>query len=451
MELAPFLPVRASLLCSGRPSRKSDQEPMKIRKPSVNSFLYTVVLFCVFSFKLILVGVGESGIRADDLFIFAAFVVLLFRGDIRKVERSRAVNIYLVFVLLNLISAVWNSAMGRISPFLSLLFAVRLLQYMVFYYLGYLIARSGRSLIRAMKWYLAIMVVVIPLQMKGLFPVFGAFSGIQSRAVGNTNGPYELAVVAAFLLCFLCYQLEGPMRAVVAMLLIVLSASRVTLVATIFSVAKVLFQRAKSKLKLAAICAVLLLLTGLSLAVFPMMLGASRSDVEVFKRLSSLTSTSIPEEAAYIYSVIPSYRTSSEYLEGEYLDSGDHAIGLEGVEGEVSGAIRLFRWTSLIKSALSRVDTTLIGLGPSFGSAAVDGYFVRVFIETGLLGMAAFIAFAVTLLRDRRASSWPFREYVFIVLASCCFIDIGVSYKPMLLLWLWHGVNQCQFGKEPHQ
>jgi len=65
-----------------------------------------------------------------------------------------------------------------------------------------------------------------------------------------------------------------------------------------------------------------------------------------------------------------------------------------------------------------------------------------VFIETGLLGLLTFCWFAKTVLFEHCRSSGPFREYVFIILATACFIDIFVSYKPMLLLWLWHGMHQ---------
>jgi hypothetical protein len=32
------------------------------------------------------------------------------------------------------------------------------------------------------------------------------------------------------------------------------------------------------------------------------------------------------------------------------------------------------------------------------------------------------------------------------MLGTACFIDIFVSYKPMLFLWFWHGMNQFKPG-----
>ncbi|MHB1701289.1 MAG: hypothetical protein ACYCSN_14355 [Acidobacteriaceae bacterium] len=413
-----------------------------------DGFLYAIVLFCLFSFKMVVIGVGESGIRPDDLLIFIAFLILLSRGDLRKIQRSTPFNLYLGFVLLNVVSAIWNSAMGRVSPVISLFFVVRLLQYMVFYYLGYLITRSGRRISPALTWYLWILAIVVPLQMAGVIPAAGSFAGITSRAVGNTNGPYELAVVAAFLLCFLGYRLKGRLKGLVAFALILLSASRITFAATALSGMKMVFQRTKSKLQMAAAIVLLLVVGGLGFAGYSTFVGNSGGKLEVLSRLSTAASTLPVSQVAAVYANVPTYHSSADYISGEFLDAITQSVAAEGREGEVSGTIRILRWTSLIKSTLAGVGSTLIGLGPSFGSAAVDGYFVRVFIETGLFGLAAFFAFAIALLRERKNSSWPFREYVFIMLATACFIDIFVSYKPMLLLWLWHGMHQFKTKKE---
>lgn len=415
---------------------------MTPRKPKADQFLYVIVLLCLFSFKMVFIGVGESGIRPDDLLILIAFVVLLVRGDLRRVTRSLPFKLYLGFVVINVVSAVWNSVVGRVSPLISVFFVVRLLQYMIFYYLGFAIARSGRRIAPLMTAYLVVLAVVVPLQMFGLIPVPGAFAGIVSRAVGNTNGPYELAVVAAFLLCFLGYQLEGPLKGLTAFALIILSASRITFAATVLSGARVMVQGTRSRLRLAATIVMLLVVGGFGFAGYSVLAGNSGPKIEIFSRLSTAASVIQGSEIAAVYDTVPVYHSSSDYIDGEFADAVTESVAAEGDKGEVSGAIRVLRWATLIKSTLAGVDTTLIGLGPSFGSAAVDGYFVRVFIETGVLGLVAFLAFAVALLRERKTSSWAFREYVFILLASCCFIDIGVSYKPMLLFWLWHGMNQ---------
>jgi hypothetical protein len=424
---------------------------MTPQKSSADNFLYFIVLFCIFSFKIVLLGVGEGGIRPDDLLIVIAFAVLLFRAEFKRIPRSRSFNIYLLFVALNLFSAFWNTIAGRVSPVTSFLFVFRLLQYMIFYYLGYLLVENGHKILGALRVYVYLLIVVVPLQMSGYIPVPGAFMGITSRAVGNTNGPYELAAVAAFLLCFLGYQERSKLQGVVSIILMVMSASRITSAATLVSGARILVVRSKSKLKLAAVLVCLLLVGGIAYLLFP----SFKTDTKVSKstnlvdRISSLASSNLLDSASAVYEFAPLYHSSKEFLNGIFLDSSQNEASiLVAEDSEQSAEIRLLKWASLIKSANNQTDSIVIGLGPSFGSIAVDGYLVRVFVESGIIGLALFLIFVFSLLFERRRSTWAFREYVFILLGTACFIDIFVSYKPMILLWLWHGMNQHRASDE---
>ena len=417
---------------------------MRDLRNRADNYLYAITLWCIFSFKLILVGLGESGIRTDDILILVAFLILLFRGEFRSsvIPRSRPFNLYLVFVLINFLSALWNSIAGRIFVVTSFLYATRLLQYMIFYYLGAVIAKSGRTLKKPLIAYFIFLMILVPLQMLGLAPTFGSFAGATSRAVGNTNGPYELAAVAGFLLCFLFYSYRGWLQAVGTMLLILLSASRATAVAAVLSLIKVFSKRASVPLRSIALFSTAFLAVALSFLIWSFPIDPSRSDVVLVSRLSSLTSTNIANMIGKVYANAPIYDSATSYQAGAFMDAVDVAEYSEGQSGEVSGAIRAFRWTTLIKSTLAHADSVLIGLGPSFGSAAVDGYFVRVFVETGVIGMVSFLVFAFVLLRDTGRTCWQLREYAIILFLTGSFIDICVSYKPMLFLWLWHGMSQ---------
>ena len=124
--------------------------------------LYFVLLWCVFSFKVLLWGVGEAGLRVDDLLIVLAFAVLILRGDLFRISRSGAIRVYLVFVLINLCSTTWNAWMGRVPFVYSALFSVRLLQYLVFYYIGYALMESGVDVWRGLRAYFYVLCVVVP-------------------------------------------------------------------------------------------------------------------------------------------------------------------------------------------------------------------------------------------------------------------------------------------------
>lgn len=395
-----------------------------------------ILVWCIFSLKIVLIGFGESGIRTDDLLMLLAFCILLLRGDLRNTHRSGAVNAYLAFIGVSLASALWNSALGRVNPLISLVFVARLYQYLLFYYIGYRVARNRIRLGRIFTLDLLLLLIVFPLQKSHLLPL--ANPDIQPG--GNTNGPYELAAVAAFFLCYLGYGQRKRVLGLLAFALIVLSESRSTFAGAVLSLGSVLWVRARTPRRRAILVMAMALVFFSGRAAMNAFQNASAEEknANVVGRLASAAGGVSWDTVTDIYGSVPAYGRSSDYIDGVFSSTDDLA---EQVDADHSGLDRLFRWATLVKSTVASPDSILIGLGPSFGSAAVDGYFTRVFIETGLIGLGVFCWFLSRLIRDQTAANWPFHQYVLILIVTGCFIDIFVSYKPMILLWLWHGMQ----------
>jgi hypothetical protein len=418
------------------------QNLMKQRLPVSTRFLYLVVLWCIFSFKVFVRRFGEAGLRVDDLLLAVAIVVLLCHGDIMRIPRSAAFRAYLTFVSISLCSAAWNAVADRVAFGYSMLFVARLLEYMVFYYLGYVLLESGVRVWRGLQTYFYIIFVVVLLQITYLLPTANEFS--VSRASGNTGGPYELAVVAAFYLCYFAYRKRRMLRAAGALVLLLLTASRITFIGMVIVFVMRFFSRSRSKVQAGAIILASVLAAGAG-AMLMSPGGGDDTDAETLGSRLNSASTLLSADYRAAYAAVPAYTTSEDYMNGMFLD----AIGSASEsESDVSGMVRSFRWSALIKSTLVHFDSILIGMGPSFGSAAVDGYFVRVFIETGLAGLVAFVIFLHRLTKRRGDKTGAFREFVMILIVTACFIDIFASYKTMLLLWLWHGMEEFEFASK---
>jgi len=397
-----------------------------------------VVVFCIFSFKMILVPVGDAGIRVDDGLIGLAFVWLVNTGQLRGIKLSPAFKVYGAFLGVGVVSALWNGMQGRVDMGYSLVFVGRQAEYMSFFCFGYCLKDQARQLSRAVLVYAVALAVVVPAQMLELIPVPGSFG--PTRASGNTNGPYELAAVAGFLLCYLGYLERKKLSGSVALLLIILSAARITFVGAGLSLIRVLFRRSRHRTLVAIALAAAAGIGMVATSQLPRILETTVSDDSPLLLAARLGGSSIPlDELESVYAAAPTYPTSTSYVEGMFVSASALARD-ESVD--VSGMIRAYRWTTLIKTTLSSPDSIVLGLGPSFGTVGVDGYFVRAFIETGVVGLVLFALFIKTLFSGTPPKQWPFREYVVILLVTGCFIDIFVSYKPMLLLWLWHGLNQ---------
>jgi hypothetical protein len=400
-------------------------------------FLYFVVLWCVCSFKVLLWGIGEAGLRVDDLLMLVAFVLFLLRGDIVRIPRSRAFRAYLIFVCINFCSAAWNAWMGRVDYLYSTLFAVRLLQYMVFYYLGYALRESGIRVWRGLKFYFYALCIVVPLQAIDVIPIASRFNSL--RASGNTNGPYELAAVSAFFLCYFGYRERKKVSAGLAFILLLLTASRITLAGTIIGFVMRSVSRSKSKLRAATVVALVVLVLSGGVAWNSSIPNVGENPESLANRLQSASTLVSFNEAHDLYAAVPTFRTAQDYFQTAFVVAIQFGISSGQ---DVSGMIRAFRWATLLKSALAQFDSILIGLGPSFGSAAVDGYYVRVFIETGIIGLMSFFVFLRAMAKQQGEASGAFWEFVIILIVTSCFIDIFTSYKTMILLWLWHGMNE---------
>jgi hypothetical protein len=399
-------------------------------------FLYFVLLWCVFSFKVLLGGIVEAGLRIDDLLLLIGFVILALRGDLVRVPRSSALRGYLTFLMISLFSSVWNGIAGRVGLVYSAIFVVRLLEYTAFYYLGYVLSECGVNVWRGLRIYFYFLCVVVLLQTANVLPTASQFS--LSRASGNTNGPYELAAVAAFFLCYFGYRERKKLKAAGAFAILLMTASRITFLGTLAGFVIRFFSRTKSKARVVAIALLTIVLIGAGANwVSSRTIEGSESNA-LGNRLKSASSL-VSVDYMGLYSSIPAYQTSDDYTTGMFLDSGSLA---QGVEADTSGVLRVFRWASLVKSTVLHFDSIFIGLGPSFGSAAVDGNYIRVFIETGLLGLIAFLVFLSRLLKQTTRFGGAFREFIFILIVTGCFIDIFASYKTMLLLWLWNGMNE---------
>jgi hypothetical protein len=312
---------------------------------------------------------------------------------------------------------------------------------MTFYYLGYVLLENGVRVWRGLKAYFYVVWGVVLLQMFHILPSASSFGG--SRASGNTNGPYELAAVAGFFFCYFGFRERKKLYAAGSFGLLILTASRITFAGTIIAFLKGYFSRTRSKIKAVSVVVLAVLLIWAGARWMP---TADEDDAPSNSIGSRLVKSASLMSVDYVslFASIPTYRTSAEYISGMFEDSGSRAVE---VEADKSGMLRVFRWASLVKSTAGHADSMLIGLGPSFGSAAVDGYFVRVFAETGLLGVATFLLFLWTMVRRGNDETGAFSEFIIILIVTGCFIDIFASYKTMLLLWLWNGMNEYEWGQ----
>lgn len=394
--------------------------------------------------KVILIPAGGTGLRAEDFLIAVAFAALLLGNAFRNYRWDRIDRAILLFVAVQVCSALVSSAQGRTGFVVALLYAVRPLEYWVIKVLAQTARPTHRAVAVIASAYVFVLVGLSTLQVAGFNIGVSRFA--YTRAAGNTNGPYELAAVAAGLLFFFLHRRQLT-HVLLALASLLLSASRITTVAVLLVFLLSPRDRTQgsaglAKGPVAAVAAFVFALTAL--------LGIQGQLTSAASRVQSLSPVATLSVVRDLTASDPVARSRADFTDLGYtrFQRGRLVTG----EADTSSVIRFTRWTTLVKAWGASTGTVLLGLGPSFGGVAVDGYYVRVLSESGLLGLGAFAVLVVALLRERAVPRY-LRQYIVVLLISALFIDVLVASKPMLLLWFllgsWQSRNAVADAGDP--
>ena len=213
-----------------------------------------------------------------------------------------------------------------------------------------------------------------------IVPKLGKFSDVKERISLNTSGPFEIAVVASFLLLVI----RGTVPKYMAFAVTLLSQARITIAAL-----ALLFLKRYVRI----------LIPFLLLSI-PVTLLIPWAEIFAGTRLSQIPDPTLA-------------------LKGLILYWGhSHAVPLS--------------------ATFSTDKSTLIGSGPGSWGGAVDGYYIRLIGEGGIIGTAIFLWFSLMLLRDKTLDAIA-KNYMICLLVTASFIDIFITDKPMSLLWFYVG------------
>jgi hypothetical protein len=404
---------------------------------AIEFFYLICVCFCLWAPKLNVIGFsfsqGGTGIRIDDVLLAMAMAVLLAQNTLRrKLKVDYVVVAATGFVMVNLFSSIIAVVRGEMTFQETVLYGVRLFEYLVGFMLGKRLAmvRGWRLAITGCLFFL----VVFSILEKADILSFSRFG--ESRLSANTGGPYELAAMAGLL--YIHFLSRGRfIFALTCLGLLVMTASRITFVAVI--VAHIYWAISSGRslrlllIPIGSLCAVVITSFILSGDLIPI---KSEKGASLSGRFETALAGGFFKEAGDTMAEIPMQHTRDEYLAENY---GKGIFQDVSTAGEASGMFRVHRWYSLVLITTSSTDRLLFGNGPGFAERAVDGNYIRVFAEGGLLGVLMFVVFIGTLWR--RAPSPTIRAMLVVLLVTALFIDIFIAYKAMFLFLFLYGVD----------
>ncbi len=388
--------------------------------------LWPVILLFLPKINLISFSNETSGIRLDDA-VLLLVAIWLFGGWLKKldfiIEPLPAVGFLVVgvFCLSNLINA------GHSSLFYSL----RLIEYLVFFWSGRALVRSGFDFPFVVKLLIGINCAFIFLQSIGIVGGFTAY-GYESplgRPFGlSANHPAEMGALFNVLFAALAFEDRTIAKfwfwfSLVGFCIFI-TGSRSSLFAHCLLTCVYVYRHSRNKINFMLRTGVIV---GLLITVFAVIPNPAS------ERSTDLFSWKNTETFKNLYDNLP----VDNKFTGLEESGGEPEDAPEGVD--ISWYMRGYKWAQVVKVMLNQSWTGWIfGLGPGAVGIALDGGWLRLIAETGVVGTLSFLA----LLRKISLVSASCAMAVLGLATNMLMLDTQMAYKVMAFVFLLVGAQE---------
>jgi hypothetical protein len=394
--------------------------------PKLNSIFAQIALwltaatFFLPKINLYEISGSRAGLRVDDFLLLGAavcFAVAVFLEGAR-IWQSMLVRWFYFFIGATFLSGLFG---GQLNP----LFPLRLVEYSVFLFVAYWVA-SRQMVTRLLLIFLSINVALAVLQageLVGGFTISGYEEAFEGRVVGLTNGPWELSLVGVLLLSFFLYARGAPITigkgaAVIGAigLMIFLSSSRtplviMLLVACIY-LSDVLAQRAGISRKVFWPAA--------GFAGVLAMWAVLASDTYLGERTREFFNA---DNLAYFWSSVTRIHTGPVAWD---ISRDDALVRSYGMDASMSQRLYILKILVSVYMGAGVVGWTVgVGFG-GFGPSTDLGW-VRLLVETGLLGATLYTIWQLKCARVSKAAGLM----VLCIACNMFTLDAFLSYKGM--------------------
>ncbi len=358
-------------------------------------FWLLIVYFCLPNYEFSALSAAASGLKSSD---FVSIIIAFFLYK----HGSFKVNKILLFF------ALWYFFKGilSLSP-ISFLFGARFLEYIVVIAAAYNMNTKDLEkffsiFTNFLIFYFFLEAIFILLGLGSPFSFLNSGMTWQGRFTSIFGGPYELGAIA-LLLTFL----PGNQRKVFFIILLFFSQAR----ASILGLGALIFNPR----------AWILILP---LSIIMIFLAVSRFD-DLFNLLPQISS--IFETFTYLLNDF-SYTSKEEYINN--WNMREDVISLISEDGGRSTLLRIYTYL-LILSGMSDISVIIFGYFPGIYGVAVDSSLLRIFGETGLIGIILFLACMTKQIRKKETFLVTVAFFI-----NLSLVDIYFSSKAFTLYWI---------------
>lgn len=374
-------------------------------------------LFLMPKINIISVGGYNAGLRVDDAIIALWMLVFLFNFVAHKKTTIDRISIrYYLFILVMFIGTFITYIMYKQG---SIIFPFRFLEYFTLFLIGSHLAKREINIGGVMNSVLYINVIIALLQFIGAvggFTVTGYTASVANRVIGITSGPWELGVILNFVTCyFLASKTNESYKYFVfsiCLAVIFLSGSRMSFVAQLLVMCLYIFKSSSAVGILKRI-----------LIISPFILVA----------LAYLSDSVIAERSQNLFNMdnitsLPGYYRQTVLVQGN-PDWSTYGT-LDGNDVDASWAIRSIKWMYALKLFMSNPLFFITGVGAGTFGNALDGGWLRLVTECGIIGTLLLISF----LKKCNEPSYTMKYFTVAFAINMLMIDIYMSYKVMSML-----------------
>lgn len=416
-------------------------------------------LLLLFSPKINLISLGareSAGVRIDDLLLLGFSLIFFWAHFALKLQMTvfeRRVGACVAFSLFSFLMNRLFVMEGWLHVHASIFYCLRMMEYFLFFYVGMLSARFFRlsNVIKAFFLWNLLLMTLQKLGLLGQFTVYGYASVTLDRVSGIASFPSEAGMLLNMMFCFLLYDedtrswslrslLPPLLRAfflrtypywlfLVCCTFVIFTGSRIALVGLVVPFLACIRQDLKWRSPMT-----LLLVGAAVLAAFSLAMTMIQHTEAIFTRSAGLLSWRNVDLIGMVW----------EQIDLSYDPIGNEVVRYE--DYDLSWWMRIHKWCYALKIYYLHPESYLQGVGPGFAMSALDGGYVRLLTENGIIGFFLFFYALTPIYRQSKQLQWV----VVAFLINMIFFDVYLAYKPMSLLFLMSGATFFSFAdKKP--
>lgn len=384
----------------------------------------------------------SAGIRIDDILLLL-FALVFFWAYFTLHQRPSKIERWIwTLVGFSLLSFSLNRLFVHLDILhvpASIFYCLRPLEYFLFFYLGILSSLffPASSIVIALFIWNLLLMLLQKIELIGQFSVAGYLPTASDRVTGVASFPSEAGLLITMMFCFLIYNNHTDRRSLVSIPPFLKAFINNTGIYWLF-----------------LLCITLVTFTGSRIAILSLIIAfIFRIKQTLNKRHSQIiailfASLTIP----FLFSIIEHTHSVSarsidllsfrniELIEKVWdnIDLTHDPLERESVRNDhydTSWWIRIHKWCYALKIFYMHPETYLQGIGPGFTGAALDGGFIRILTEYGLIGCFIFWQIFTSIYHRSIQLKWM----VITLLINMIFFDVYLAYKPMSFLFYLTG------------